>query len=100
MGVHPQPKPQARLIDAIERKADYDRQMTALRNAVWKRDRAICRGCLRPVRRTLALVPERGEVHHRHGRRVRPEMRYHPDGCVLLCVGCHRDPQVIARFRT
>jgi hypothetical protein len=41
------------------------------------------------VIRTLALVPNRGEVHHRRGRNVAPESRYDAGQCLLLCAECH-----------
>lgn len=57
------------------------------RTAVWNRDRYHCRRCKKPVMRTLARVPERGEVHHVHGRvgDLKLEIR----AALLLCLVCH-----------
>ena len=93
------PKPRRKLVDRVADKRRTDMRGQAFRNAVWIRDDSRCRHCGRLVRRTLELLPERGEVHHRHGRNVRPEDKYNPDMAVLLCARCHANPDVIAKFR-
>lgn len=100
MSVHPQPKPRPRILDRIAVKLEREAQDRAFRKAVWERDGAACRACGRAVKRTADRLQARGEVHHRHGRHVRPEDRFNPDMAVLLCQPCHADPAVIARFRT
>lgn len=97
--IRPQPKPRARLHDRIAAKRARERKALAFRLAVLTRDENRCRHCSRRVRRTMEAVPERAEVHHRHGRNVRPEDRFTVSAAVTLCLFCHRDPAVIARFR-
>lgn len=87
------PKPQPRLKDRIEKRLELDRKIAALKSAVWKRDGSRCRYCRRRVRRTWELVPERGEVHHVKPRSVAPDLKYDPENCVLLCVGCDQRAQ-------
>lgn len=54
---------------------------------VWHRDRNRCRCCGRKVIKTLARVPERGEVHHIHGRIG--DLRYEARAALLLCLRDH-----------
>ena len=96
----PQPKPRPRILDRVAYKLERDRRAAAFKAAVWKRDESRCRACGKRVRRTLELVPDQGQVHHRRGRNVAPEDRYNVDRALLLCATCHKDPKVIARFRT
>ena len=98
--IHPQPKPRPRIQDRIAAKRAREHRALAFRLAVWARDASQCRACGCPVKRTTEAVQWRGEVHHRHGRNVRPEDRFNPDMAVLLCSLCHSDQAVIARFRT
>src|SRR3990167_2752596 len=89
------PKPRARVLDRAAYKLELEAKARAFRRAVWLRDNGRCRACLRLVRRTINLVPERGEVHHRRGRNVAPQNRYNVKEAVLLCLACHRDPSVV-----
>lgn len=57
------------------------------RGKVWHRDRNRCRCCGRKVIKTLARVPERGEVHHIHGRTG--DLRYEDRAALLTCLRCH-----------
>jgi len=57
------------------------------RGQVWHRDRNRCRCCGRKVIKTLARVPERGEVHHCSGRTG--WLRYEANGAILACLRCH-----------
>ena len=98
--IHPQPKPPPVILDRVQRRFALEAKARAFRRAVWARDGACCCHCGRRVLKTHQTVSRRGEVHHRHGRRVRPEDRFNPDMAVLLCSLCHADPAVIARFRT
>lgn len=97
--IHPQPKPRRRVIDRIAYKLELDKQAQAFRKAVWERDGSRCRHCDRIVIKTLEHVPNRGEVHHRRGRRVAPEDRYNVAKALLLCLKCHGDKDVIALYR-
>lgn len=93
------PKPTPRLIDRVAHKREREAKAAAFRKAVWARDGSKCRHCGRRVVHTAALVPSRGEVHHRRGRNVAPEDRFNVRAAVLLCGVCHRLPGVIAAFR-
>jgi len=95
----PCPKPKPRVLDRVQYKRAHEKRARDFRTAVWLRDDFHCRSCGRHVYRTLDAVPERGEVHHRRGRNVAPEDRYNVTEAVLLCLVCHSDPAVIARFR-
>jgi len=59
----------------------------AFRTAVRERDKHHCRCCGRKVRYTLTLCPERGEVHHCHGKRG--DLRFEDRAALLLCKCCH-----------
>ena len=59
----------------------------AFRTDVWTRDKGHCRCCLRKVIRILDRVPERGEVHHIHGRGK--DLRFEARAALLLCLTCH-----------
>lgn len=83
------PKPTPRLVDRMAKKRDDEQRLREFREAVWRRDEGKCRMCGRKVVKTLALVPERGEVHHLRGRRVAPEDRYNVKRAVLLCLEDH-----------
>lgn len=97
--IYPQPKPRPRILDRIEYKRELEAKDREFRRAVWLRDGGKCRHCGRKVARTMTLSAEQGHVHHRHGRRVRPEDRFNPDMAVLLCATCHYNPAVIAKYR-
>ncbi len=94
------PKAKARVLERIDVKAQRAKQERAFLNAVWSRDGSRCRGCNARVFRANVDMLKRGEVHHRHGRHVKPEDRFNVDAAVLLCKKCHADPATIARFRT
>lgn len=57
------------------------------RDDVWRRDRSHCRCCGRKVIRSMARVPERGEVNHIHGRTG--DLRFEVRSAILLCLTCH-----------
>ncbi len=94
------PKARARVLERIDVKAQRAKQERAFLNAVWARDGSRCRGCNARVFRANVDILKRGEVHHRHGRNVKPEHRFSVDHALLLCKKCHADPAMIARFRT
>lgn len=54
---------------------------------VWARDKNRCRKCGRKVEKVLGRVPERGEVHHIHGRGG--DLRFEPNHAILLCLLDH-----------
>jgi len=85
------PKPAPRLHDRVAYKQQRERKASTFRAEVWKRDESTCRLCGRRVKRTLALCPEQGHVHHLRGRNVAPEDRYNPKAALLVCATCHRD---------
>lgn len=57
------------------------------RRQVWVRDGNHCRCCGRKVVKTLARVPERGEVNHIHGRTG--DLRFEVRAAILMCLECH-----------
>lgn len=59
----------------------------AFKATVWKRDRDRCRCCHRKVLKTLSRVPERGEIHHIHGRGG--DLRFEDKAALLLCLRDH-----------
>ena len=59
------------------------------RKAVRKRDGLKCRWCRRKVVVTMALVPERAEVHHLTPREHKPT-RWDVRNAALLCTACHQ----------
>lgn len=64
------------IIDARKFKAD-----------VWTRDYSHCRRCLGRVRKCLARVADRGEVHHIHGKIG--DLLFEVRAAILLCLHCH-----------
>lgn len=72
-------KTEARPLTRIDEKA--------FRAAVWARDGNRCRCCHRKVDKVLGRVPERGEVHHIHGRGK--DLRFEVRAAILLCLKCH-----------
>lgn len=75
----------------LERKIE-ERKLTTIsekefKSQIWKRDRSHCRCCGRKVIKSIELIPERGEVHHIHGRGK--ELRFEARAALLLCLSCH-----------
>lgn len=83
----PIPKGRTRLQDAIEARPLVKVTDRDFRNEVWTRDKNRCRCCGRKVQRILGRVPERGEVHHIHGRTG--DLRFESRAALLLCLVCH-----------
>ena len=83
------PKPSGKLADRVAYKKAREEKDRVFRSAVWSRDAGVCRVCGRVVRRTLGLIPLRGEVHHLRGRRVAPEDRWNVDRAILVCLFDH-----------
>lgn len=60
----------------------------AFKDEVWRRDLSHCRVCHRKVLRVIDRVPERGEVHHCHGRTG--DLRFEARAAILTCGICHQ----------
>ena len=80
----PQPKSRPVIEDRIAYRRELEAKERAWRAAIWQRDESRCRACARLVRKTIELVPERGECHHKHGRNVAPADRFNVSAAVLL----------------
>lgn len=83
----PIPKGKTRLEETIETRPLTKVDEKAFKDEVWKRDKNRCRCCGRKVLRTMARVPERGEVHHCHGRSG--DLRFEARAAILVCLLCH-----------
>lgn len=57
------------------------------KHEVWTLDKHRCRCCDRQVQKIIGRVPERGEVHHVHGRTG--DLRFESKTALLLCLECH-----------
>ena len=86
-GFHPCPKGKTRLEERIAKKPLTLVDAKAFKAAVWKRDKQRCRCCQRKVAKVMGRVPERGEVHHVHGRTG--DLRFEDKAALLLCLRCH-----------
>ena len=83
----PIPKGKTRLEEKVEQRPLIKVDEKAFKAAVWKRDKAHCRCCLRKVSKILGRVPERGEVNHIHGRIG--DLRFEVRSAILVCLQCH-----------
>lgn len=83
----PCPKPASRLQDKRTQKRDDTKKENAFKSLVWTRDQSRCRCCHRRVIRSIERLPERGEVHHLHGRTG--PLRYEDRAALLLCLEDH-----------
>lgn len=72
-----------RLEEKMAAKPDDKKAEEQFKQKVRKRDRMKCRCCGREVVITMALVPERAEVHHLYGRLG--DFRYADIHAILLC---------------
>lgn len=81
------PKAKSRLEVKADAKPLTRVDEQAFRTEVWTRDKGHCRMCGRKVIKTMARVPERGEVHHLHGRIG--ILRFEAKSAVLTCCVCH-----------
>lgn len=59
----------------------------AFKTEIWRRDAYRCRCCHRKVVKDLKRLPERGEVHHIHGKLG--DLRFESRCALLLCLMCH-----------
>lgn len=64
------------------------RAWLAAKLTVWQRDEGLDRLTKRKVKKTLALDPLRGEVHHLEPRAFKP-LRYDPRNLILLSLETH-----------
>ena len=80
-------KGKTRLEAKIEERPLTKVDEKAFRASVWHRDRKRCRCCGRKVQQVMGRVPERGEVHHIHGRGG--DLRFEPITAILLCLRDH-----------
>lgn len=80
-------KGKTRLEETIERRPLTKVDEKAFKASVWHRDRKRCRCCGRKVEKLMGRVPERGEVHHIHGRTG--DLRFDVRAAVLSCLQCH-----------
>lgn len=83
----PQPKGPSRLEDRDAAKRLTYVTDRAFRHEVWTRDRGCCRWCGGRVQKTVEHVPDRGEVHHLHGRLG--VLRFEAKAAALFCLECH-----------
>lgn len=83
----PLPKGKTRLEARVEAKPLTVVDEKTFRAEVWKRDKSRCRCCERKVQKIMGRVPERGEVHHIHGRGK--DLRFEARAALLLCLKCH-----------
>jgi hypothetical protein len=80
-------KGSTRLQDTVKERKLTTVTAKDFKHAVWTRDKNRCRCCGRKVLKTISRVPERGEVHHVHGRTG--DLRFEANTALLLCLACH-----------
>ena len=86
----PIPKGVTRITRKVEADKASEKNAAAFRRAVWARDK-VCRCCGRKVIKTLAFVPNRGEVHHLVRRSKAKALLTDRRNGILLCLEpCHR----------
>lgn len=83
------PKGELRVLTKAKAQKDDKKQLDAFKAAVWKRDEGKCRVCGKKVKKTLALDPKRGEVHHLVSRAAK-HLRHDPRNGVLVCYLDHQ----------
>ncbi len=83
----PQPKGASRLQEAKAEKKLAVVDEKAFRAEVWTRDKSRCRKCGRKVVKAITRIPERGEIHHLHGRLG--DLRFEAKAALLLCLTDH-----------
>lgn len=80
-------KGKTRLEKTIEERPLTKVDDKAFKASVWHRDRNRCRCCGRKVLKIMGRVPERGDVHHCHGRTG--DLRFEVRAAILTCLQCH-----------
>lgn len=83
----PIPKGKTRIEAFVDERPIRKLNERTFKIAVWTRDKYLCRCCARRVIKTVARVPERGEVNHIHGRVG--ALRFEVRSALLLCLACH-----------
>lgn len=83
----PLPKGKTRLQETVEQRPLTKVDEKAFKAEVWSRDKSHCRWCERKVQKIVGRVPERGEVHHLHGRLG--DLRWETRCAILVCLTCH-----------
>jgi hypothetical protein len=83
----PLPKGKSRLEATIDERPLTVVDEKQFKKEVWHRDQHRCRWCERKAIKTIARVPERGEIHHIHGRGK--DLRFEVKAACLLCAECH-----------
>ncbi len=81
------PKGKTRIEAYVDERPILKLNERTFKIAVWARDKYLCRHCERKVIKTVARVPERGEVNHIHGRIG--ALRFEVRAALLLCLACH-----------
>jgi hypothetical protein len=81
-------KGKTRLEEAMDARTLTRVDAKAFRAAVIARDGYRCRCCGRKVIKTVALVPERLEVHHIHGRVG--DLAFEDKAALVSCASCHQ----------
>jgi hypothetical protein len=82
-----QPKGQSRLQVRVAERPKTVVTEAQFRGKVWTRDKSRCRCCGRKVIKTIERVPERGDVHHIHGRAG--DLRFDDRAALLVCCEDH-----------
>lgn len=83
----PIPKGRTRLQDVVAARPLTKITEADFKREVWARDKNRCRCCGRKVQKIIGRVPERGEVHHVHGRVG--DLRFESKCALLLCLTDH-----------
>lgn len=83
----PIPKGKTRLEETVARRPLVKVTAEDFKREVWTRDKNRCRCCDRKVQKTISRIPERGEVHHIHGRVG--DLRFESKSAILVCLTCH-----------
>ncbi len=81
------PKGKTRIEAFVDERPILKLNERTFKIAVWNRDKYCCRCCARKVIKTVARVPERGEIHHVHGRVG--ALRFEVRAALLCCLSCH-----------
>jgi len=85
----PVPKGPSRAEQNDQADKDDTRALNVWRAAIFKRDQGKCRCCGKKVKKTLELIPLRGEAHHLVSR-AHKALRYDVRNGILLChFPCH-----------
>lgn len=81
------PKGASRLQETKEARKVSVVDDRTFKREIWKRDKSRCRCCERQVLKAIARIPERGDVHHLHGRIG--DLLHEAKCALLVCCECH-----------